>query len=83
VLIGLNRRPGSALWMRPALVVPAQGFAPRLTHRRACIAFTPEGGAFAQGIGGVRSSHGVAGAGARERGAPQSPVFGVAENAPK
>jgi hypothetical protein len=27
-------------------------------------------------------SHGVAGAGARERGAPQSPVFGAAENAP-
>jgi hypothetical protein len=43
----------------------------------------PKGVAFAQGIGGVRSSHGVAGAGARERGAPQSPVFGAAENAPK
>jgi hypothetical protein len=28
-------------------------------------------------------SHGAAGAGARERGAPQSPVFGAAENAPK
>jgi hypothetical protein len=31
----------------------------------------------------VAISHGVAGAGARERGAPQSPVFGAAENAPK
>jgi hypothetical protein len=28
-------------------------------------------------------SHGAAGAGARKRGAPQSPVFGGAENAPK
>jgi hypothetical protein len=28
-------------------------------------------------------SHGAAGAGARERGAPESPVFGAAENAPK
>jgi hypothetical protein len=33
--------------------------------------------------GGVRSSHGVAGAGARERGAPESPVFCGAKNAPK
>jgi hypothetical protein len=37
----------------------------------------------AQGIGGVRSSHAAGGAGARKRGAPESPVFCGAKNAPK
>jgi hypothetical protein len=39
--------------------------------------------ATAQGIGGVRSSHAAGGAGARKRGAPESPVFCGAKNAPK
>jgi hypothetical protein len=63
--------------------MPADSAPYNLRNLRAIVRALPEGVRrfVRKGLEGF--SHGVAGAGARERGAPQSPVSGVAGNAPR